>query len=51
MAGKKGAKQKHRQHGLVTLRRALRGAIDPKSSLGLALAGMQHFAGPWRERV
>jgi len=37
----KGSKLKHRRHGLVALRRALKGAIDPKSALGLALAEMR----------
>ena len=37
MAGAKGSKQRHRKHGLVALRRAIEGSIDPHSKLGLAL--------------
>jgi hypothetical protein len=46
MAGAKGSKQRHRKHGLVALRRAIEGSIDPHSKLGLALAGLRNAL--WR---
>lgn len=42
MAGAKGSKQRHRKHGLVALRRAIEGSIDPHSKLGQALAGLRN---------
>jgi hypothetical protein len=42
MAGAKSSKQRHRKHGLVALRRAIEGSIDPHSKLGLALAGLRN---------
>ena len=42
MAGAKGSTQKHHQHGLVGLRRPLKGSIRPGTKLHQALAEMRN---------